>query len=354
MFQKTPTQQEIAEKLGVSPTTLSLTLKDPDTTRVSESRRRQILDFVREHAPRLYPTKIRCRISLCLPEIGTYAGPVYGAIVEGVQKACRERDWRVDIRMGAGGQSREEILGDSPPDGVIAIVGRSPFEPLRELSEFVPVVLLNGRAGGEVCDTLDLDNGSGVRQLLNVLHREGHRRIAFLFDHETGEEYRHHLRDRAETFFGALLLQGVPFSNEDFINVRDLSAAQAAPAYDAALAKLLARADRPTAVVCFNDYCAANFINAVQRAGLRVPEDFSVTGYDDHSLSRQTDPQITTVHHDREQMGVEAVEALAHRIARPDSPRLILSQPAQLVLRGSHGAPADAPVSDVSAAGSSR
>jgi len=347
MFQKTPTQQEIAEKLGVSPTTLSLTLKDPDTPRVSEVRRKEILDFVREHAPRLYPTKVRCRVSLCLPDIKAYSGPVYGAIVDGVQKACRERDWKVDICMGTHGQTREEIIGDSPPDGVIAIVGRRPFAPLKELSEFVPVVLVNGRADDTPCDTLDLDNSGGVRLLLSTLYRKGHRDIVFLFDHDSGKEYRHHLRDRAEAFFGASLLQGVPFSSEDFINVHDFRKEAGVSSYDAALAMLLEREHRPTAVFCFNDYSASNFVHAVQRAGLRVPEDFSVTGYDDHTVSRQTNPQITTVHHDREQMGVDAVDALAHRIARPDSPRIILYQPAQLILRESHGAPCASPETTV-------
>lgn len=339
MFQKTPTQQEIAEKLGVSPTTLSLTLKDPDTPRVSEARRKEILDFVREHAPRLYPTKVRCRVCLCLPDIKAYSGPVYGAIVDGVQKACRERDWKVDIRIGAHGQSRDEIFGDSCPDGVIAIVGRHPFEPLKELSEFVPVVLVNGRADDTPCDTLDLDNSGGVRSILKMLYREGHRDIVFLFDHDSGREYRHHLRDRAEAFFGASLLQGVPFSSEDFINVHDFEPRPGVSSYDAALGRILERDRQPTAVFCFNDYSASNFIHAVQRVGLRVPEDFSVTGYDDHVASRQSNPRITTVSHDREQMGVDAIEVLAHRISRPDSPRIILSQPAHLMLRESHGVP---------------
>ena len=79
---------------------------------------------------------------------------------------------------------------------------------------------------------------------------------------------------------------------------------------------LLAGPDRPTAVLCFSDLMAAAVVHAAEDAGLRVPDDISVVGFDDSPLSRRLRPALTTVHQDFDAKGKAAAHALTSSIAR--------------------------------------
>lgn len=337
MIKRSLTQQEIAKQLGISPTAVSLTLSDPQTRRVSEERKHIILEFVKEHAPRLTPASTQQRVVLCLPEINAYSGSVYGAITTGIQEACRQRNWDLDIQMGLLPDNRELVRGAQKPSGIIAVVGRDAFNHLGDISKHTPVVLVNSQESEQSSDSVDLDNHSGMEVLLKTLYNQGHRRFLFLRDHNGKDRFRHHLRQRSEAFFGFALSRGLESSSADFINVGDQGPTGQAPAYDETLRMIRSRSQPATAIVCFNDLVAAQFIHAVQRAGLSVPDDFSVTGYDDHAVALQTAPRITTVKHDRTGMGGIAVDVLALRLERPKSPFVRILVPPQLVSRESHG-----------------
>jgi DNA-binding LacI/PurR family transcriptional regulator len=82
---------------------------------------------------------------------------------------------------------------------------------------------------------------------------------------------------------------------------------------------LVADPDRPTAVLCFSDLMAAAVVHAAEDAGLRVPEDISVVGFDDSPLSRRLRPALTTVHQDFDAKGKAAARALTSAIARSRS-----------------------------------
>lgn len=338
-MKKKLTQKDIAEELGISPTAVSITLSDPETSRVSEERKLAILEYVREHVPHLSPKKARQRIVLCLPEINAYSGSVYGAITTGVQEACRARDWELDIQMGSLPDNRDLMQEDPPPTGIIAVVGRDAFGHLDVIARRIPVVLVNSQDSGQTCDGVDLDNHTGMELILKTLHNQGHRHFVFLRDHNGKDRFRHHLRQRVEAFFGFALSRSLNVCSADCINVGDHGPTGQAPAYDQTLRLLCARSPRPTAVVCFNDLVAAQFIHAAQRAGHAIPGDFSVTGYDDHPTALQTAPHITTVKHDRSGMGARAVEMLALRQEKAKMAFLRVLIPPQLVIRESHARP---------------
>ena len=110
-----------------------------------------------------------------------------------------------------------------------------------------------------------------------------------------------------------------------------------------ALRDLLDGPDRPTAVLCFSDALAAAVLRAAEDAGLRVPDDLSVVGFDDTPLARRMRPPLTTVHQDAEEKGRLAAAELAAAVARhrageePEVHRLLL--PTELVVRGSTAPP---------------
>lgn len=106
---------------------------------------------------------------------------------------------------------------------------------------------------------------------------------------------------------------------------------------------LLAGPDRPTAVLCFSDALAAGVVRAAEDAGLRVPEDLSVVGYDDTPLARRLRPALTTVHQDAAEKGRIAAAELAAAVARhragepPEVRRIVL--PTELIVRDSTAPP---------------
>ncbi len=108
-----------------------------------------------------------------------------------------------------------------------------------------------------------------------------------------------------------------------------------------AVRELLARPDRPTAVLCFSDALAVGVVRAAEDAGLRVPQDLSVVGFDDTPTARRMRPALTTVHQDTAEKGRIAAAELAAAVARhragqePEVRHLVL--PAELVVRESTG-----------------
>jgi len=337
MATKKLTQKEIAQALDLSPTAVSVTLSDPQTTRVSEERKQAILDYVREHVPRLYPKINNQRVVLCLPEINAYSGSVYGGITSGVKEACRKREWDMEIQMGQLPDNRQLLRTGDKPTGIIAVVGRDSFDHLEHISKELPVVLVNSQESPQFCDEVDLDNRAGIELLMKALYSQGHRRFVFVRDHNGKDRFRHHLRQRTEAFFGFAIARGLEVSSGDCVNVGDFGPPGQAPSYDAMLSKVLSRKNPPTGFVCFNDMVASQVIHAAHRADVAVPEKFSVTGYDDHDMAMQTSPQITTVRHDRSEMGKIAVDVLSQRIHQPKSPFSQLLISPKLVSRQSIG-----------------
>ena len=102
-----------------------------------------------------------------------------------------------------------------------------------------------------------------------------------------------------------------------------------------AAAELLDLADRPTALICFNDKIAVGALAAASARGLRVPGDVSITGFDDIDVSRATTPQLTTVRQPLEEMGRTAVTLLNRLINQDKVEALHMELATELIVRGS-------------------
>lgn len=97
--------------------------------------------------------------------------------------------------------------------------------------------------------------------------------------------------------------------------------------------------DPPTAIVAGNDVIALGVLEAIKDAGLRVPEDFSVVGYNDVDYTRYTTPSLTTVHVPAREMGSEAARLILERLAMPDCAARQIVMPTTLVVRQSTAPP---------------
>lgn len=178
---------------------------------------------------------------------------------------------------------------------------------------------------------VSLDDAPGIRSAVAHLVELGHRRIA----HVGGPRTMLHGGRRAESFQSALRDAGL---DDSLVVETDFTAADGGRATSI----LIEAFDRPTAIVYANDPMAIAGLGVAQRAGLQVPGDLSITGFDGSDVGRYIHPSLTTVTTAAQLWGTRAAELLLRVIAGDDVGDIELD-PAQLVVRESSAAPTISP-----------
>jgi DNA-binding LacI/PurR family transcriptional regulator len=138
-------------------------------------------------------------------------------------------------------------------------------------------------------------------------------------------------RDRADAYRAAMTGAGL----ESRIDVLPSGFSEEDGA--AAARQIVARDQRPTAVVCCGDQCAVGVLAVFARSGVRVPEDISVVGFDDSYVASLSYHRLTTVHQDVEATVEATLDAVLARLEGDDGPRRVVATPTRLVVRESTG-----------------
>jgi DNA-binding LacI/PurR family transcriptional regulator len=178
-------------------------------------------------------------------------------------------------------------------------------------------VLLGERVSGGQADHVSIDNVAAARIATEHLLGLGRRRIAAVGDQRRPQSQTALLRLRG--YRQALSAARLPSSRELVVEVDQYRRADGA----AALRQLLESAEPPDAVFCFNDLLALGALRVLHEAGLRVPDDVAVLGWDDIEEGRYSTPTLTTISPDKQQIASIAVDVLAARLGqgRADPPR---------------------------------
>jgi DNA-binding LacI/PurR family transcriptional regulator len=196
----------------------------------------------------------------------------------------------------------------------------------------VPIVLVNNQNPGTYVHAVMIGNVEGSRAATKHLIDMGHKRIAYIGD-QSG------FQSDTERFAGyraALSASRIPFKQE-LIGHGDGKAEAAI----AAMNRLLQLSDLPTAVCCYNDMTALGAIHAIHSHGLRVPEDVSVTGFDDLFFASYTQPPLTTVRQPMHRMGELAMESLLRLMSGGKMVGTVRVDP-ELIVRKSTASPRNA------------
>jgi LacI family transcriptional regulator, galactose operon repressor len=215
-------------------------------------------------------------------------------------------------------------------DGLVVMAPDVTLAPLDELrARAMPVVLLNSATPNG--DAITIDNYGGARAMMHHLRTLGHTRIAFVRGPQHNADarerlrgYRNAMRGMAATSLRALECSG------DFTEESGFAAAR----------RLAELTPRPTAVFAANDSMAVGVLASLAAAGVRVPEEMSVVGFDDIPIARYVNPPLTTMRVDIAEMGRCAFGLLLDAIGNPTAhaPRHDLAA-TTLVVRKSCGAP---------------
>jgi len=235
----------------------------------------------------------------------------------------------------ASHRHRQDLIDEYPQlllarstDGLIAVDTPWTHDGLP-----IPVVTISGHNEVKNVTNILLDHTRAAELALEHLVKLGHRRVAFI----KGQEFSSDTEVRWNAIVETAARLNLPIHPDLTAQLRG-----DVPTPDLGYhvtQKLLAKRGSFTALFSFNDISAIGAIRALREAGLRVPEDVSVVGFDDIPGAAFQNPSLTTVRQPLHKMGLIAAETLLQRIARPNSdsfPRLITVEP-ELIIRNSTG-----------------
>ncbi|MFI1098321.1 LacI family DNA-binding transcriptional regulator [Streptomyces sp. NPDC020917] len=332
-----PTSRDVARAAGVSQATVSLVLGGKWRGRVSEPTARTVRATADElgYRPNLAARSLRLgRTRTALLVVPALTHEYFARVYAGTARVAAERGFGVVLYPSPEGIGpARDPFGSARAaiDGVIA--SSMAADALAGIGDGgrdggLPLVMLDSdpSAPGEP-PTVNLAVADGFRQVTRHLLALGHRRITHLAaDIDTWT-----FRVRGEAV--AAELAGVPGATLATERCAlDIGAARAA-----AERALGGPGPRPTALLCDGDVLAAGACKAARGLGLRVPDDLSVTGFDDLSLAVAVDPELTSVRLPAEEVGAEGMRALLTLLdgGTPSASEL----PVELVVRGSTAPP---------------
>jgi DNA-binding LacI/PurR family transcriptional regulator len=266
--------------------------------------------------------------------VTTVADPFAGAVFSGIEKTAGDHGYSVFLADSNADPERErkivQAFAERRLDGIIVTSSRVGALYLPMLEEMgVPIVLVNNQYPGTFVHAVMIGNVEGSRAAAKHLIDLGHERIAYIGD-QSG------FQSDAERFAGyraTLKAARIPFQQE-LVSHGDGKTEAAITAMN----KLLQLADLPTAVCCYNDMTALGALQAIHSRGLRVPEDISVTGFDDLFFASYTQPPLTTVRQPMSRMGELAMESLLRLMSGEKMVGTIRVDP-ELVVRKSTNSP---------------
>lgn len=294
------------------------------------------LDYRPNSLARSLVTNRTHTLGVLLPDL---YGEFFSEVIRGVDVTAREH--RYHLLVSSAHASTEELLSvvhsmHGRIDGLIVMAPDVDApEALRRIVG-CPAVLLDGGSGPGTFDSISLANYQGARLGVEHLLALGHRRIATV----TGPLGNLDAQQRLLGYRDALRDGGCPLDGDLEIE----GAFTESSGFDAGDA-LLGLVPPATAVFCANDYTAVGLMGRLQEAGVRVPDELSVVGFDDIAMARYLTPALTTVHVDTHELGARAVRRLLELLTddqrRPGRTEILQGT---LVVRASSGPPPDRPI----------
>ena len=321
----------VAQLAGVSIATVSRVLQGTGAT--SPQIRAQVLQAVEdlEYVPR------RSARSLAVQRhdaqglvVHDLTGPYYSELLMGYESAAAQFGQSVIIVVTGQREDPERAVRElaSRVDGLVLANSTLPDDEARALGRRTPVVML-ARTAVPGCDAVSAENAQSARELTEHLIAHGRRRLFFVGDPDGSPD----VQERYRGFTAALSSSDAsavgPAIRVDF---RERSGAEVA-------AQVMGHVNGPDALVCANDELALSTMKALQRAGVKVPDDIAIVGWDDVMTARYVSPGLTTVRQPLFELGRLAATRLHERITGAPvapEPRIL---PTELVLRSSCGCP---------------
>ena len=325
LLRRAPTMDDVAREAGVSRALVSLVMRERPN--VSEAKRARVLEAAARlgYRPNAMARGLASRrtntVGVVLDDLHN---PFFSEITGGIEELASQRGFQLLLGSGSRQASRERsavtTLLEYRVDGIILISPRMRLPDIRAAASEVPMVLVGRQCRDVDADVVVIDETRGVELVLEHLLSLGHRHIA----HVNGGAAAGGPQRRA-AFLNEVRQQRLSRTatviEGDFTEEAGAHAAQV----------LLAQPQLPTAVFAANDLVASGLLAGFDQAGVDVPGDVSIVGYDDSHIARLPRILLTTVHQPRAAMGAMALELLLERVEHRRDSIVHLVEPSLIV-----------------------
>ncbi|MBI3945248.1 MAG: LacI family DNA-binding transcriptional regulator [Armatimonadetes bacterium] len=339
------TLKDVAREAGVAVSTVSRVLGGSPHPMTSVATRERVIEAAHrlKYRYNLHARRLRTGRS---EVVGIMAWALTWGIsftkLHAVERAVRSKGYRTLVRYAVEAEDAlvqfAHEFAESAVEGAILLnFGPDHREALAMLVEReIPIVSLEPLEGVKA-DVVTVDRVSGVYMVTKHLLELGHRRIGML--HGGFEAPRD--KERHQGYRQALAEHGCPVDERDLVLLEGAGVMVSYLRGYHAARELLTRRPLPTALFCSNDEAAIGAMKALEEAGLRIPEEMAVVGFDDVDVAAYAPVPLTTVAQPVAEQAAQAVALLFERIANPEQerpPALVRLKP-RLVVRASSGGP---------------
>lgn len=308
------TLKQIARELGVSPSTVSKALRN--STEISEETREKIKAFAKfyNYKPNNIALSLKNRktrtIGIVIPEI---VHNFFATVIGGVEQVANENGYNVIICLSNNSFDKEvmnlEMLANGSTDGFIVSVAKETqqkgdYHHLTEvINQGMPLVLFDRIVDAVNCDKVIIDDEHGAQKAVEYLIRLGCRKIAII----TTVDYVSVGKLRTQGYIKALEAHQLEFREELVLKIEDMDQSEQQ------ITDFL-KEQEVDGIFAVNEEFSTSAIRSLQGKGLRVPEDVSVIGFSNGTLSKRFIPSLTTVNQHGAEIGAKAARLLIDRL----------------------------------------
>ncbi|MFW2332491.1 LacI family DNA-binding transcriptional regulator [Ilumatobacter sp.] len=328
-----PTMDDVAREAGVSRALVSLVMRNSD--KVSDRSRAAVLEAASTlgYRPNLSARHLASKRTRTFGMvINDLHNPYFAGVADGVKAAADETGYRLLLNSAFLSDDDErsalETFIDFNVDGIILSGARVSKSVIEQTAESVPVVVASDPVKSRKVDTINNDDHAGATLVVEHLVELGHRRIVHI-DGGSGAGAKQRKAGYTETMERHGLVPNVVPGV--FTEASGVDAAEMALKQDPSF----------TAVFAGNDMSALGALDALDAAGLRVPDDVSLVGYDNTFIAALRHIGLTTIDQGRDRIGRLAVEMLIERVEDGRTTARHLTTPPTLVVRNTTASPRD-------------
>lgn len=323
---------DIARLAKVSATTVSHVINE--TRYVSPETKKKVLDAMEKlnYRPNLLARSLATgkthTVGLVISDI---KNPFYPELVQGVEELAVRNDYNIflcntDYDVEKGLKSTGALI-KKKVDGIIVASSQAEDFLIKELLDTkIPFVLVDWNKTEINVDSIYFDFKAGIEEAINHLLSLGHRKIYFI----SGPKNLNTARIRTSNF-----LEIIEKNKEYGLTYKVFEGDHRLTGGFECAKKMIEEGDLPTAIICSNDLTAIGAMKVFKASGKKVPEDISIIGLDNISLTEIVSPALSTIELERYEIGKTAMEMLLNRIRNRDVPKQVTIFKTKLILRES-------------------
>jgi DNA-binding LacI/PurR family transcriptional regulator len=337
---KQPTILDVAARAGVSKSLVSLVMTDP--SRVGEASRKAVLEAAGELGYRpnaVARSLVQRRTGVIGVVLSDLHNPFFADVADGIEAAAFDGGYRAMLSSGFLDPKRERsaltTMLELRVDALIIMGSMMKVARIEEFASTLPVTLVGRHILSKVLDSVGTDDVAGGRAAVEHLAALGHSRIAHIHAGSAAGSSRRR-RGYEKEMHKRGLDEHIRLFRGDFTETGGARA----------MAEILSKANVPTAVFASNDAAALGAMEVIDKAGLSIPNDISLIGYDDLALSGLPRISLTTIGQPRTDLGREAIRLVLERLdeGRREARHVVV--PPSLVIRSTTGPPRGASGTD--------